>query len=101
MSRRAGMMAGVVLLTLPALALDNKPTRFWNPASATIVELYRSSPRAGTWVENLTKNNGAVDHDERRKLPGVGTGEYDARLVDAKGRRCFVPDVAVLADEAS
>ena len=93
-------MAGGMLLTLPAFAINNESTRVWNPASATIFGFHLSSQSAGTWAENLNEN-GAVDHDERRKLPGVGTGEYDAGLVDAKGRRCFVPDVAVLADEAS
>ena len=100
MVRRTVMMAGGMLLTLPALALDNKTARFWNPASATIFGFHLSSPNAGSWAENLNEN-GAVDHDERRKLPPVVTGKLDARLVDATDRRCFVPDVAVLADEAS
>ena len=53
------------------------------------------------WGADQAKNDkdGSVDHDERLKITGVVSGPYDVRLVDAKGRRCLVRNVAVTEGE--
>jgi len=58
---------------------------------------------AGTtnWGDNQCKNDkdGTVDSDERLRITGAGTGNYDARLKDVSGRTCIVRDIKLEAGE--
>ena len=97
MRRSLPMITGLLLLSGIAFAASNKPTRFWNLTSATITKLQLSPVGQDAFGANQCENDpdGSVDHDERLKILGVGTGRYDVRLTQKNGRICLVRDVAV------
>ena len=78
-------------------ALAAKATRFWNLTDNTITMFELAPTGSGKFGPDQAKNDpdGGVDHDERMKIVGVGTGTFDARLSDSRGRTCIVRNVAV------
>jgi hypothetical protein len=95
---RRAILLGVTALSLaqPAAAKD---TRFWNLTSSTVKSLELAPTGTSAFGPNQTANDpdGAVDHDERLKLPGVKSGAYDARLKLADGRICLIKGVQIEA----
>jgi hypothetical protein len=83
-----------ILVAGPAMAKD---TQFWNLTSSTVTSLELAPAGAPTFGPNQTTNDpdGAVDHDERLKIKGVGAGAYDARLKLADGRQCTVKGLRI------
>ena len=81
-----------------AFAAD-KPMRFWNLTSATIVDLRLAPAGTQNFGGNLTKadKDGAVDHDERLPVRGVAPGRYDARIVQRGGRTCAAASLELAA----
>ena len=79
-----------------ALAAD-KPPQFWNLTTSTVTKLEIAKPGANVFGSNQTVNDpdGAVAHDERLKITGVGTGTYDVRLTLKDWRKCLVRNVGI------
>lgn len=92
-------VAAIALLAAGAAGHAAERLRFWNTTAATITELYLAPPGTGAWGPNQCLNDPdkTVDADERLTLTDVTPGRYDVKLVDKKGRRCVVPDVAVVS----
>ena len=84
----------LVLFATAAIAAD-KPMRFWNLTSTTVVDL-RAAPAGTTdWGPNQCANDrdGTVDHDERLRITGLTPGRYDVNLTFKGGRVCTVRNV--------
>lgn len=98
MKRAIPLGALAILLAGPAMAKD---TRFWNLTSSTVKSLELAPAGASAFGPNQTTNDpdGMVDHDERLKVTGVGTGVYDARLKLADGRQCMAKGVRIEAGQ--
>jgi hypothetical protein len=94
---RTMIIAVLALFACDAHAADPKPMRFWNLTSQTVVD-FRVAP-AGTagWGANQCANDrdGAVDHDERLRITGIGPGRYDAKLTFKDGRVCTVRNIEI------
>lgn len=96
------LLRGIGVLALfasGAFAADGKGIRFWNLTSTTVVELRLSPAGKDTWGPNQCTNDpdGAVDHDERLRITGIGAGRYDAKLALKDGRACTVRNIEVKA----
>lgn len=89
---------GLTLVAHGAVAAD-KPTQFWNLISSTVTSFQLAKAGGADFGPNLEANDadGATDHDERLKLPGVATGDYDAKLALKDGRTCFARNVKITA----
>ena len=95
MSRRSLVLAaGALLFATPAFAKD---TQFWNLTASTITSLQISPAGKDAWGADQTANDPdhGVDHDERLKIIGVETGDYDVKFSDKSGRSCEVRGVAI------
>ena len=88
--------AAALALAQPAIA---KETRFWNLTSSTVKSLELAPVATNAFGPNQCLNDpdGAVDHDERLKVTGVGTGVYVARLRFADDRTCMARTVLIEA----
>ncbi len=84
----------------PALAAA-KPTRFWNLTSATVTELRLAPAGTDAFGENqcLNDKDQEVDHDERLKVTGVETGQYDAKIGFEGGRVCAAKNLSIEAGQ--
>jgi hypothetical protein len=84
----------------PAIAAG-KPTRFWNLTSATVTELRLAPAGTQEFGENLclADKDQEVDHDERLKIAGVETGQYDAKVGFEDGRVCAAQKLSIEAGE--
>ena len=84
----------------PALATE-KPTRFWNLTSSTVTDLRLAPANTGKFGENqcLNDKDAEVDHDERLKVIGVETGQYDAKIKFSGGRVCAAKNLSIEAGE--
>jgi hypothetical protein len=95
--RRSALGFVVVALLASAAGAADKPMRFWNLTSETIVD-FRAAP-AGTsdFGPNQCANDrdGAVDHDERLRIAGLAPGRYDAKLTFKDGRVCTVRNIEI------
>jgi hypothetical protein len=82
-------------------ASASKPTRFWNLTDNTVTAFALAPAGTENYGPDQAKadKDGSVDHDERLKISNVPTGRYDAKLVDAKGRKCTAKDIAITAGE--
>ena len=91
------VLAALLVLVPLANAQAAKPTRFWNLTDNTITELMLAPAGTDKYGPNQTLNDKdkTVEHDERVKILDVPTGTYDIKLVDEKGRKCMVKNVAV------
>lgn len=78
-------------------AFAAKATRFWNLTDNTITSLQLAPAGTDKFGEDQCKNDkdGSVDHDERLKILGVTSGNYDARFTDFKGRTCTAKAIAI------
>ena len=98
--------AGLVLVSAalswesPALAAG-KPTRFWNLTSSTVTDLRFAPAGTGKFGENqcLNDKDAEVDHDERLKITGVETGQYDAKIGFSGGRVCAAKNLSIKEGE--
>src|SRR5689334_985052 len=87
-SLRAVCAAAPLLLGTASLAVaaegKGKGIRFWNLTSSTIKQLYLSPAGQDAFGSDQCAGDpdGALDHDERLKLPGIAPGRYDLKLVD-------------------
>jgi hypothetical protein len=74
-------------------------TRFWNLTGETITHLTMAPTGTTKWGPDQCRNDpdGSVDFDERLRITGVSSGQYDVRFTDKAGRSCLVPNVAVKA----
>jgi hypothetical protein len=89
---------GIFLGLLPSLAgAEGRPTRFWNLTRHTVSELYLAPTGTTDWGPNQCKNDkdGTVDVDERLRINGVSSGQFDVKLVDVSGRTCVVRNIKV------
>ncbi len=99
-SMRLALAGGLVLVAVgPVWAA--KPTRFWNLTDNTITGFSLAPAGSDAFGPDQTKSDkdGSVDHDERLKIMNVPTGTYDAKLVDSKGRKCTVKNLAIKEGE--
>jgi len=95
--KRLIIALGVFALLASAAGAADKPTRFWNLTSMTIVDFRAAAPGSTDWGPNQCANDrdGAVDHDERLRITGVGSGRYDVKLTFKDGRVCTVKNVEI------
>lgn len=99
--RRVNLAAAMILIVaFPALA--EKPTRFWNLTSSAVTDLRLSPAGAGKFGENLClgDKDKEVEHDERLAIPGLASGQYDAKIGYEGGRLCAAKNIAVEAGQA-
>ncbi len=98
------MKTGTALLLLLACVAatgtfaSEKLPKFWNLTTSTVIKLEISKAGENAFQSNQTVNDsdGAVEHDERLKITGVGSGQYDLRLTLKNGRICFARNVKIL-----
>jgi len=76
-----------------------KPPQFWNLLASTVTSVELSPAGQEKFGPNQEVNDadGATDHDERLKLPGIATGEYDIRIGLKDGRKCLARKVKITA----
>ena len=99
--RKAIFMALAVCAVSTVAQAEGRSTRFWNLTRNVISELYLAPAGTTNWGPNQCKNDkdGTVDPDERLRIVGVASGNYDAKLKDASGRTCIVRNIAVKAGD--
>jgi hypothetical protein len=87
--------AFALIITSSSAVAADRPARFWNLTRHTIAEFYLAPAGTTDWGDNQCKNDkdGTVDSDERLRITGVDTGNYDAKLKDASGRTCVVRNI--------
>jgi hypothetical protein len=100
MHRLVFLVFGLTLATSTAFSQD-RPTRFWNLTHGRVSEFYLAPAGTTNWGPNQAKNDkdGVVDPDERLRITGVQTGNYDAKLTDLDGRTCMVHGLKVEAGQ--
>lgn len=93
------MLVSMVLVVERPVLAAGKPTRFWNLTSSTVIDLRLAPAGTKKFGENqcLNDKDGAVDHDERLKVTGVETGQYDARIGFSGGRVCTAKNLSIEA----
>ena len=88
-----------LLLGTSVAAAAEKPVRFWNLTSETVISLRLAPTGTKDFGPDLTKgdSDGAVDHDERLAIKNLAPGSYDASIGFKSGRACKVEGVKVEA----
>lgn len=101
MKRIAVVLTALMVSSQAGLAAEGKGVRFWNLTSSTVAKLYLSPAGKNEWGADQCGNDpdGAVDHDERIKLPGIVPGEYDLKIGDKHGKVCIVRNVKIEANK--
>ena len=63
--------------------------------AATFTGVYLAPAGTGHWGANqaLNDKDKSVDPSERLPIKGIEHGRFDVKLVDRKGRTCFVRDI--------
>jgi hypothetical protein len=92
----------VLVLAVPSIGWgQDARIRFWNLTGEAISEFYLAPAGTTVWGDNQCKNDrdGTVDPDERLRITGIGSGTYDAKFKDVKGRTCLVKDIKIAAGE--
>ena len=92
-------LAAVAMLVLTATArAEEKPTRLWNLTAWTITSLKLAPVGSEKFGRNqcLNDKDATVDADERLRITGVKTGQYDARIVFKNGRVCRARNLSVV-----
>ena len=94
----AVILTAALMAAGAALAAD-KPAQFWNLTSSTVTSFALSKAGEGAFGANFEAEDpdGSTDHDERLKLAGVATGEYDVKIALKDGRNCFARKVKITA----
>jgi hypothetical protein len=92
---RGVLLGSAILLATANAILAAERLRFWNLTTATITELRLAPTGTDQWGPNQCENDPdkAVDSDERLTITGVVPGQYDVKIIDKKGRTCFVRDI--------
>src|SRR5689334_20990340 len=82
-----------------AEAADNGVTRFWNLTGETITHLYLAAAGTNNWGIDQCSNDrdGSVDFDERLRITGISSGNYDVKFSDRTGRICVVKGLEIRA----
>lgn len=95
------VLSCALILATGGATLAAKATRFWNLTNNAITKFELAPAGTDKFGPDQAKNDkdSAVDHDERLKIVGVHTGDYDARLADSKGRTCLVRNVVIKEGE--
>ena len=90
----------LTLLALMGPARGADRMRFWNLTSSTLTGVALAPTGTTAFGPNQCANDrdGAVDHDERLRLTGIGPGTYDVQVTTKAGRRCIARNVAVRDD---
>jgi hypothetical protein len=90
-------LTGVLAFGAAAAAAAEKPTQFWNLTSQTVVSLRLSHAGSGEFGDNVAAGDAdGVDHDERVRIVGLPSGQYDLELKFKGGRVCFVRHVEIV-----
>jgi hypothetical protein len=99
MLRLIGALAMTMLSTV-AFAQGGKGIRFWNLTPWTVDGLQLSAPGQNAWGPNQCQydSDGAVDHDERLKMPRAQAGNYDVKLRFKDGKTCVAKNIEIKAD---
>jgi hypothetical protein len=92
------LIVALVPMVTAAIA-QNRPTRFWNLTRNTITELHVAPVGSSDWGPDQCKNDkdGTVETDERLRITGVPSGNYDVKLTDVTGRVCIVRGIKIEA----
>jgi hypothetical protein len=98
---RTALIVGVLLSSSLQAFAQNPQTRFWNLTKETVSEFYLAKAGTSQWGNNQCKNDrdGTVSVNERLRLTETPAGQYDAKIVDVKGRICFAKNIAVKEGE--
>ncbi|WP_294534204.1 hypothetical protein [uncultured Rhodoblastus sp.] len=96
--RILNLAAAALLVFSGPTRAQEKPTRFWNLTAWTITDLRLAPAGTEKFGPNLclADKDGAVDADERLKIPGLATGQYDARVVFKNRRACRAKNLSVI-----
>ncbi|HLN08212.1 MAG TPA: hypothetical protein VK281_04525 [Xanthobacteraceae bacterium] len=95
---RTLLTAALAVASLCSVAeAADKGIRFWNLTSATVSKLQMSPAGKDAWGPDQCRNDpdGAVDHDERLRINGIGPGRYDVQVSYRDGRTCVVRNIEV------
>jgi hypothetical protein len=91
------VLIGALVLGALGATADEKPTQFWNLTSHTVVSLQLSHAGSGEYGDNVAVGDAdGVDHDERVRIVGLPSGEYDLALKFKGGRICFVRHIGIV-----
>jgi hypothetical protein len=94
--KRLALSGAFVLAAFGAGAAE-KPTRFWNLTSQTVVSVRLSHAGSGEFGDNLAVGDpDGIDHDERLKLPDLPSGQYDIALGFKGGRVCLARNITIV-----
>jgi hypothetical protein len=98
---RIALLFAALGITYSSALAQGRPTRFWNLTGETISEFYLAPAGTTNWGPNQCKNDkdGTVDPDERLRITGIGSGTFDAKFKDVKGKACLVRNIKVTAGE--
>ncbi len=88
----------IILVAMASAMAEEKPTRFWNLTAWTITDFKLAPAGTEKFGPNQCQNDkdAAVDADERLKITGVPTGQYDARIVFRNGRVCRAKNLSIV-----
>jgi hypothetical protein len=96
---RLSQLALLIGFTATATAAEtqNRPARFWNLTKNTISEFHLAPAGTSNWGPDQCKNDkdGSIEPDERLRITGAGSGQYDVKFSDVSGRTCIVRDVKI------
>ena len=100
MRRLSLATVATLIAVIPACGAE-KPTRFWNLASSTVTDLRLAPAGADKFGENLclAAKDKEVEHDERLAIPGLASGQYDAKIGYEDGRLCAVKNLVIEAGQ--
>ena len=98
---RTALIVGVLLSSSLEAFAQNPQPRFWNLTKEIVSEFYLAKAGTSQWGINQCKNDrdGTVSVNERLRLTETPAGQYDAKIVDVKGRICFAKNIAVKEGE--
>ena len=72
-------------------------TQFWNLTATTVTHLQLAPSGSSAFGPDQCKNDpdGTVDPDERVKVTGIESGQYDVKIAYKGGKVCLAKGVAV------
>ena len=95
------LLAGCAMAIVVPLARAAEPgtTRFWNLTGDTITHLMLAPTGTANWGPDQCRNDpdGSVDFDERLRITGISSGQYDVRFTDKTGRSCTLTGIEIKA----
>ncbi len=92
------LAAMVLLVSATPGRAEEKPTRLWNLTAWTIADLKLAPAGTEQFGPNqcLNDRDATVEADERLKITGVTTGQYDARIAFKNGRVCRARNLSIV-----